>query len=88
MGIILNNNHQIDFKLDNAKKFAVSGKSLHAVQLYKSLINEFPDELEPYFQLAQLYQDQNLRKDAENLLLNYLKTHKEEIDIKIGRAHV
>ena len=88
MGIILDNIHQIDFKLKNAKKFILSGKLLHATQLYKSLIEEFPDEIEPFFQLAQLYQDQNLREDAENLLLNYLKKHNDAIDVIIYLAQL
>ncbi|HED08465.1 MAG TPA: tetratricopeptide repeat protein [Ignavibacteria bacterium] len=88
MGINLNNNNQIDFKLNNAKKFAASGKFLHAVQLYKSLMEEFPDNAESYFQLAQLYKDQNLSKEAENLLLNYLIEHPDRIDVIIYLAEI
>lgn len=88
MGIILGNNRQIEFKLNNAKKFAASGKFLHASQLYKSLIEEFPDNAEPYFQLAQLYQDQNLSKESENLLLNYLNENSDRIDVIIYLAQI
>lgn len=88
MGIILGNNRQIEFKLNNAKKFAASGKFLHASQLYKSLIEEFPDNAEPYFQLAQLYQDQNLSKESENLLLNYLNENPDRIDVIIYLAQI
>ena len=88
MGIILDNNLQIEFKLNNAKKFATSGKYLHASQLYKSLIEDFPDNSEPYFQLAELYQDQNLSKEAENLLLSYLVGHPDRIDVIIYLAQI
>lgn len=88
MGIILKNHHQINYKISKAKKLGLSGKTLHAAQIYKSLIEEFPDELEPLFLLAQLYQDQNLREDAEKLLLNYLKKHNDKIDIIIYLAQL
>jgi len=39
MGIILSNKHKIDHKLINANKFIISGKFLHAIQLYKKLID-------------------------------------------------
>ncbi len=84
----MGNDHQLYYRLNNAKKFAVSGKYLHAAQLYKSLIEEFPEELEPYFQLAQLYQDQNLKRDAENLLLNFINEHPEKIDVVIFLAQI
>ncbi|MCH8170799.1 MAG: tetratricopeptide repeat protein, partial [Bacteroidetes bacterium] len=84
----MGNNRQIEFKLNNAKKFAASGKFLHASQLYKSLIEEFPDNAEPYFQLAQLYQDQNLSKESENLLLNYLNENPDRIDVIIYLAQI
>ncbi len=84
----MDNNQQIEYKLKNAEKFAASGKFLHAAQIYKSLIEEYPDELEPYFRLTQLYQDQNLIKDAENVLLNFLKNHPDEIDVIIYLAQL
>ncbi|PIW69080.1 MAG: hypothetical protein COW08_09105 [Ignavibacteriales bacterium CG12_big_fil_rev_8_21_14_0_65_30_8] len=88
MGIILSNKHKIDHKLINANKFIISGKFLHAIQLYKKLIDEFPDELEPYVQLANLYQNQNMKKEAEDLLLGYINKNDNNIDANIILAQI
>jgi len=88
MGIKLSSKHQIDYKLSSANKFIISGKLLHATQLYKKLIEEFPEELEPYFQLAELYQKQNMSKEAEELLSGYINMHNNSIEAHLFLAQI
>jgi tetratricopeptide (TPR) repeat protein len=58
---------RIKFKLKLASAFISEGKNLHAVQIYKRLIEE-TDREEFYFQLAELYEDMGFVDAGKNIL--------------------
>lgn len=62
---------RIKFKLKLASAFISEGKTLHAVQIYKKLIEETERE-EFYFQLAELYEDMGFVDAGINVLTELL----------------
>jgi tetratricopeptide (TPR) repeat protein len=55
-------------KIKNAREFEAQGKSLHAIQIYRSLINDFPEIPEPYIYLADIYMASGKKKIAETTI--------------------
>lgn len=63
---------RIKFKLKLASAFITEGKNLHAIQIYKYLIEETSKE-EIYFLLAELYEDMGFIESGKNILADLLR---------------
>jgi len=59
---------KIQLKIKSAKEFQDRGNTLHAIQIYRSLIDEFPGVPEPYILLADIYQSMGQSRGAENVI--------------------
>ena len=68
----MNERYQIDHKLKVASDYEAQGKNLHAIQLYNSIIDEYPEFKEVYFYLAELYEKMGNLEPAYNLLYSLL----------------
>ncbi|HKI77618.1 MAG TPA: tetratricopeptide repeat protein [Ignavibacteriaceae bacterium] len=75
--------YQIDHRLKTAHDLQGSGKVLHAVQIYNSLINDFPEHTEAYFRLAELYEIIDNLKPAIILLKNLLEKYPDNNDVRL-----
>ena len=78
--------HTLQHKLNTAKEFETEGKFLHAIQIYHSLISEFPGHIEAYINLADLYQMNGQNKSAEKVLKQILAEQPENNEIKLYLA--
>ena len=70
-------------KIKSAKEFEDRDKYLHAIQIYKTLINEYPDLPDPYINLADLFQVKGQKKSAERVLKEILDRNPDNIEIKL-----
>jgi len=77
---------RIKFKLKLASAFISEGKNLHAVQIYKNLIEETERE-EFYFQLAELFEDLGFVDAGINVLkdLEHLKSDSSNVNLYFGQ---
>lgn len=75
--------YYLDHKLKSAIDFEVSGKFLHAMQIYNSLIEKFPDEMDPYFNLVSLYEKLDNFDAAGSLLKDLLEAHPDSLEIRL-----
>lgn len=65
------------------RDFEAQGKFLHAAQIYNTVIDEFPDYIDVYFNLAGLYEKMGNINPAINLLKSYLETEPEDKDARL-----
>jgi len=79
----MENKYFLEHKIKTAADFESAGKFLHALQIYKNLIEEFPDELDPYFNLVNLYEKLNNANAAGTLLKDLLEEHPDSLDIRL-----
>jgi len=77
---------RIQHKLNTAKEFEAEGKYLHAIQIYHSLISEYPDNVEAYINLADMYQVNGQTKNAEKILNSILSKQPDNNEIKLYLA--
>lgn len=75
--------YQIDHRMKAAANFEDQGKYLHAIQVYKSIINEYPDFTQVYFYLAELYEKMGNLEPAFNLLYSLLETEPDNNEIRL-----
>ena len=75
--------YQLDHKMKMGREFESQGKILHAVQIYLSVLEEFPDYVEVYFRLANLYDIMGNIRPAVNLLKNFLQNNQEDNDVRM-----
>jgi tetratricopeptide (TPR) repeat protein len=80
------NEERIKYKLKLASIFISEGKNLHAIQIYKSLIEETEQE-DVYFLLAELYEDMGYMNAGEKILNELLesKENKSEVAMYLGQ---
>ena len=55
--------------LEDARAYTESGKQLHAMQIYKRIIETFPLCQDAYFHLARLYEELKMPEKSEQILL-------------------
>lgn len=79
----MENKYYFENKLKAAADFEASGKDLHAMQIYNTLIEKFPDELDPYFNLVNLYEKMNKIDAAGSMLKELLESHSDSLDIRL-----
>ncbi len=77
----------MDFKFQNkikeARELEAQGKTLHAIQIYKSLINEFPDIPESYIHLADIFQARGQKKSAEKIVRSIYEKQSDNYEITL-----
>jgi len=74
---------RLHHKLSTAKEYEEEGKFLHAIQIYHSLISEYPDHIEAYVNLADLYQLNGKKNSAEKVLKQILAEQPDNSEIKL-----
>ncbi len=79
----MENKFYLENKLKAAADFEAAGKDLHAMQIYNTLIEKFPEELDPYFSLVSLYEKLNNINAAGTLLKDLLESHSDSLDIRL-----
>lgn len=82
----MKNKFQLEYKLKSAHDFVLQGKHLHAIQVYKSIIEESPEFVDTYFHLAELYEQMNNFDSAINLLKTLLENNPDNKDTRLFTA--
>lgn len=77
------NKYKIDHKMKVAGDFESEGKLLHAVQIYKNLIENYPVYTEAYFNLADLYEQIGNIDAAIVLLKNFLNQEPANNEVRL-----
>jgi tetratricopeptide (TPR) repeat protein len=75
--------YQIEHKFKVAADFEEQGKPLHAIQIYQNIIDEYPDNIEVYFSLAELYERMGNLPPAFDLLYSRLEETPEDDQIRL-----
>ena len=73
----------IQHKLKQARDFESQGKYLHSIQIYHSLISEFPDLVHAYLNLAILYEHIGNLKSAEDTFYKIVSITPDDDEMKI-----
>ncbi len=76
-------NYQLDHKIRTAKEFEAQGKLLHAVQIYTSIIEDFPEFIDAYFNLADLYENLGNIQPAVKILKELLDLDPEDNEVRL-----
>ncbi|QQS37048.1 MAG: tetratricopeptide repeat protein [Ignavibacteriales bacterium] len=71
---------KIEHKLKQAEEFEANGKFLHAIQVYTSLIEQYPQLTEAIFCLADLYQKLNNINSASSLISLMIENDPDNIE--------
>ncbi|MEO8233219.1 MAG: tetratricopeptide repeat protein [Ignavibacteriota bacterium] len=73
---------RIKFRLRLASAFIAEGKNLHAIQIYKNLIEE-TDRNEFYFQLAEIYENMGFVDAGKNVLTELVEKKEPDNDVTL-----
>jgi tetratricopeptide (TPR) repeat protein len=73
----------IQQKIKKAREFEAKGEALHSIQIFKSLIREYPEVTEPYFLLVELFEKQNNLKAAKTIFNNVYSLHPDSNEVKL-----
>jgi len=79
----LDQQYQFNHKMKIAGDYEAEGKPLHAVQVYNALLDEYPDSVEIYFHLANLYEHMGNITSAANLLKEFLENDPENKEVRL-----
>jgi tetratricopeptide (TPR) repeat protein len=66
-----------------AHDYESEGKLLHAAQIYNQILQEYPDFMDVYYSLANLYEHMGNIKPALDLLKSYLENDPENKEIRL-----
>jgi len=66
-----------------AGEYEAEGKPLHAMQVYNTLLEEYPDSVEIYFHLANLYELMGNIASAARVLKGYLESDPENKEVRL-----
>jgi tetratricopeptide (TPR) repeat protein len=74
--------------LEKARKYFEIGKTLHSIQIYHKLINEYPNFVEPYVELAFVYSKLGKESSAEKILRQAyeIEPENEEVIYMLGNV--
>ena len=64
---------QFELRFKTARDFQMQGKFLHALQIYTSLVNEYPEHTEVYFKIAEVCESMGKIEPAVNLIKSLLE---------------
>lgn len=79
----MDQDYQYNHRIRQAHDFEAQGKFLHALQIYTSLLIEFPDKNEVYYGLSGLYEHLGKLDTAFSLLNSHLKENPENNELRI-----
>ncbi len=74
---------QFEHKISLARAFEAEGRPLHAIQIYQSILEEYPDEIETYIRIANLYEMTGNALPAIKLLRQFLEDKPENKDMRL-----
>jgi tetratricopeptide (TPR) repeat protein len=80
----MNNEIRVNYKIKQAADLESRGLLLHAVQIYVSLVNESPEEIEPYLKLADLYDRLKNNEASMKVLDNALQKFHSDDNLRIS----
>ncbi len=75
--------YQAEHKIKRAREYESMGMNLHAIQLYKTIIDEIPDFSEAHIRLAELYEKSNRIKPAFGVYKSALNLIKKDTELSI-----
>ena len=75
--------YQLQHRLKTAREFEAQGKLLHAVQIYISIIQDHPDLIEAYFDLADMYESLGNITSGIELLESLIEQNPDDKDIRL-----
>jgi tetratricopeptide (TPR) repeat protein len=76
--------YSLEHKIKKAVEFEKSGKYLHAIQIYSSLIKEYPDFIDSFIRLALLYEKTEQIDSAIDVYKTGLDLNSENTDLSIS----
>ncbi len=79
----LNDKSTIDYKLATASEFVSLGKYLHAMQIYASILEEDPNNIEANFNLAEIYIQTGKLELVVSLLKKLLESEPENQEARL-----
>ena len=79
----MDQDYQLKHKMKVAQNFELEGKLLHAAQIYNQIIQEYPDYVEVYFNISNLYEHMGNIIPALELLKSYLENNPDNKDIRL-----
>ncbi len=74
--------YRLQHKIKQAKEYEAQGKFLHAIQIYRSLIDDYPDYAESYISLAELYNMYGKKESAEKIFNQITEKQPDNLDVK------
>ncbi len=75
--------YRAQYKLKTARDFETQNKPLYAIQVYLLLINDYPNFTEPYFRLAEIYENLGKLNSAIDLFENISNLQPDDKDVKL-----
>jgi tetratricopeptide (TPR) repeat protein len=72
-----------EHRLKSARDYEAEGKSLHALQLYTKIIEEYPANPEAYYSLAELYEKTGNVDTGTELLKSFLNDDPENKSVRL-----
>lgn len=74
---------KLKHKLASVSGFKTQGKYLHAIQICEQLLNEYPNNADVHFELAELYELSGNLNSTFNILEAYLENNPKDQDIRL-----
>ncbi len=74
---------QLQHRIKTAREFEAQGKLLHAVQIYHLILNDNPDLVEVYFDLADLYESLGNIQPGIEILQSLVEKNPEDKEIRL-----
>ncbi|HSP87101.1 MAG TPA: tetratricopeptide repeat protein, partial [Ignavibacteriaceae bacterium] len=78
--------YKLELRLKTAQDYEANGETLHALQIYNSIIDDEPGYVDAYFCLVELYEKQNKIESAKNLLRDFLIDNPENNLVRLFYA--
>ena len=74
---------KLKHKLASVSSFKTQGKYLHAIQICEQLLNEYPNNADVHFELAELYELSGNLNSSFKILETYLENNPKDQDIRL-----
>lgn len=79
--------YRAEHKIKKAREYESIGKHLHAIQLYRSLINEYPEFTDSFIRLAELYEKSGQINTAISVYNSALNLNPKNTELSIVSGH-
>jgi len=83
MGIAVELKYQYEHRLNTAEAFVNEGKDLHALQIYNSLLDEYPERPEIYYKIASLFEKLKMIDPAVSKINSFISAQPENLDMRL-----